>query len=288
MASSFNLRSETATSTVNSDGRIVSHYSQTGLYKTDASTRPTQYAIASDIGIIPGSPFSQDTDATCHNMEIGPAPEPTRAPHLAYLVTFQWSTDAPLPVTNSVDPTTRRTIWGVRPQIQQRFITKDKDGKLITNTAGQPFDGGIPIDVRLGTVTATRNVSAAGYDRGTAMKRSGKINSATFSGGAAGTVQVDMEAHEKYEGSFHYYEEVYTFTYDPLGMQPSIASTGFYQRKTAGSNTLVRIVIGDEECNEPEPLKTDGTWAEISGRPTNCAFVTPTAFATEDFNSYGL
>ncbi|MEI8016873.1 MAG: hypothetical protein WCH39_01680 [Schlesneria sp.] len=287
MAFTVGFINETAQSTVENDGRVVSRYTQVMLYR-DTGTRPTAATIASNIGIIPGSPFAQDTNATCYDMQIGPAPEPTRPPALGYHVTFMWATNAPLPITNSTDPTTRRTIWSVRPQIQQRFVTKDQNSKLIVNTAGQPFDGGIPIDVRLGTVHATRNVTATGYNKNTVMARSGRINSVTFLGGAPGTVQVDVETHEKYEGSYHFWEEAYSFTYDPLGMQPSIASTGFFQRDAVGSNNLIRIQVAGEDTMEPEPLDTNGIWVPIANRPASCAFVTPTTFATEDFNSYGL
>jgi hypothetical protein len=288
MATSWNLESEEATSTVESDGKVVNEYVQAYLYKTTAMTRPTPADIVTDLGILPGSPFYEDTHATCYKSHISGATAKTRPPYLAYLITLNWATNAPLPISTSTDPTTRRTIWSVRPVIQQRFVIRDNTDNLIVNTAGQPFDGGIPVDVRLGTVIATRNVTAVGYNKATVLAYSGQLNSVVYLGGAIGTVQVDIESNEKFEGAYHYWEEVYTFTYDPRGHQPKPASSGFYQRSAIGSNNLVRIRQGGEDVMEPEPLDANGILAPISGRPGNCAFVTVPYFQSMDFNGFGL
>lgn len=296
MAFTLGFESETAQSTVESDGRVVSKYTQVMLYKTDAMTRPTQYAIASDIGIIPGSPFSQDLNATCYDMQIGPVEKKTKPPYLSYLVAFQWATNAPLPITNNTDPTTRRTLWAIRPNIQQRYLVKDLTGQLIVNTANQPYDGGYPVDVRLGTVIATRNVDAAGYNRDAVLAISGRTNSVIFLGGAIGTVQGDVETVEKFEGAFHFWEETWTFTWDPLGLPSQLPSVGFFQRDSYDHDKLKRITsrdldpdaTNDDPVEEPEPLDASGLLVPVSARPGGVAFIRPNVILTFNFNTLGL
>ena len=267
MTVTVNLWSEEATSTVNDDGRIVSTYNQVYLVRSDVGTRPYFSAFPGLLGIYPGSPFYEDTNATCRKIHVGPFTEKTRPPWLKWLCSVDWSTDATLNADSSTDPTTRRTLWKVRPVIQQRFVIRDSSNNLIVNTAGQPYDGGIPVDVILGTVTASRNVAGAGYDKATTLANSGKVNSVTYLGGAPGTVQVDIEAEEHFEGSYHYWSELYTFTYDKLGHQPKPVSAGFYQRSAVGSSTLVRIQEDGRDVLEPEPLDSDGILVPISARP---------------------
>lgn len=276
-------------------GRITSNYTRTYLYKTDVGTRPTDAAIVTDIGIDPGSPHPGDSNATCHRVEIGPGPERTRPPHLAYLVKVDWSTLAPLPNTVSTDPTTMRTQWSIAPNIQQRAIIRDSSGSLILNAAKQPFDGGIPVAVRLGTAVAKRNVTASGYNQNTVMANSGKVNSATYLGAPAGTLQVDISATEKFEGGYHYWEETYTFSYDPLGWQPRPLNAGYHLLR---DGKVERIRNKDVEpttlidpagyVQEPQPLLTSGAIVPIADRPTLCNFVTVSYFGTMDFSTFGL
>lgn len=281
-------------------GRITSNYTRTYLYKTDAGTRPTDAAIVTDLAIVPGSPHPDDANATCYRVEIGPGPERTRQPHLAYLVKVDWSTLAPVPNTVSTDPTTMRTLWSLSATIQQRYIVRDRNGVMILNSAGQPFDGGIPVAVRLGTAVAKRNITAAGYDQNAVLANSGKLNSATFLGGAAGTIQVDITASEKYEGGYHYWEETFSFAYDPLGWQPKPMNAGFFQRSSDPyCDGLSRIINSDlygacsgndptAPVQEPEPLLISGLVVPIADRPGSCNFVTVDAYASFDFTTLGL
>lgn len=283
-------------STVQNDGRCVSDYMMQFLARTDSLTFPSPQEIAAAVGVTRGSPFATDPRAICYDVEIGPGPVRTRPPFLAFLVTAKWATNAPLPAADDDDPTSMRTIWSISPLIQSRYIIKDKSKKLIVNTAGQPYDGGIPVDVRLGCVKARRNRDAAGYDKDQVLALCGRVNSVTYLGGAPGTVQVDVTANERYEGSHHFWEEEYTFSYDPLGWQPRPPSAGFFQRASAGSNDLKRILnedINDDNdptapVQEPEPLTDKGLLAPISGRPDNCAFVEVDYFEEIDMNAFGL
>jgi hypothetical protein len=275
-------------STLQPDGRVVSEYNHIYLFFPGTNFRPTAAQIASAMGIVPGSPFFDDNNATCHKLHVKSGPVKTRAPYLCYLVEVGWATNAPLNAHTDTDPSTRRVIWSSAPQIQQRFVIRDNANNLIVNTAGQPFDGGIPVDVRLGTVHANRFVDADGYSLVSTLQYNGAVNSTTFLGGDPGTVQVDVETHEHYEGAYHYWEENWKFTWDPQGHQPKPASAGFYQRKQTGSNTLVRIQQDGKDVMEPEPLDSNGILVPIANRPASCAFVTVTYFSAKDLTAIGL
>ncbi len=203
-------------STVEQSGRIVSRYQRVYQYKTTAAARPTEASILTDVAITPGSPYPNDAHASCVSVEVGPGPERTRPPKLCYHVKVEWATT--------------RTQWTLGSTIQSTYIVEDRHGKMIVNAAGQPFDGGIPVDQRFGKATATRCVDAAGYDQNAIVAMSGKLNLYTFLGGAPGTVQVDVEASEKYEGDYHFWEERYTFQHKPTGWQPRPMNAGFFQR----------------------------------------------------------
>ena len=295
---------------VQSDGRCVSKYSRKYLVRTDSGSYVDEPAVAAAVGIVRGSPLAADTNAICYSATIDQGPEMTRPPFQARFATYLFSTDAPLPDADDDDPTTRRTLWSISPTIQTRYITKDRHGKLIVNSAGQPFDGGIPVDVRLGTVTATRNIDATGYDKNAVLANSGKYNDDTFLGAPAGTVQVDISAQEQYQGGWHYWAETYTFTYDKEGVQPKTINAGFYKKTSADCVELIvnadRGTIGcdasplsQEPVNEPEPLydaqseiddpaHVEGTVVPISDRPDGCTFVVVDYYESYDFDSFGL
>lgn len=281
-------------SMVEADGRVVSEYKRTYLYRTNAATPPTEAAIISDLGIVPGSPYVNDSNATCKGVEISHGVGPTKCPHFARHIAVEWSTTAPLPNNVSTDPTTMRTTWSLSATIQSRYIWRDRNGVLILNAAGQPFDGGIPMAVRLGTAVAKRNITAAGYNKNNVMANSGKLNSATYLGAAPGTLQVDIQAEEKYEGGYHFWAETYQFCYDPEGWQPKVMNAGFFYRDAY--DVLTRITNGDlgdtadptAAVQEPEPLTDTGGLLPISDRPDLCNFITVDAFDSMAFSSFGL
>lgn len=290
------------TSEVQSDGRCVSTYMEKRLGRTDAGSFPTPQEIATAFGVVRGSPYPTDTNAICRKVDIGPGPVMTRAPFLAFIATIEWSTNAVKPDQADDDPTTSRTIWSIRPEVQGRYVIKDRNGDLIINAAGQPFDGGIPVDVRLGKVVAKRNVIAAGYDVDTVLTYSGRWNSETFLGAPAGKVQVDITADEHYEGAFHFWSETYEFKYDPQGIQPKALNAGFFQRKSGDENdpdynVLLRIInsdVGDtnnpdDPVQEPEPLTETGILLPVDQRITPGGnFIEIDHYDSYDFNLFNL
>lgn len=286
-----------AKASVATDGRCIQTYMRKYLVRTDSAVFLSESDVASAVGITRGAPLDVDTNATCRSIDIGPGPVMTKAPFLAYFASYEFSTDAPLPEADDNDPTTRRQLWSISPQIQSRYVIKDRNGKLIVNKAKQPFDGGIPVDVRLGSATVKRNKLAAGYDINSVLANSGKLNSVTFLGGEPGTVQVDISAEEKYEGGYHFWAETYTFSYDPQGWQPKPVNAGFFQRAEVGSDRLVRITYGDLDDDsedpdgkvpEPEPLTTDGVLLPIASRPDGTNFIDVDYYDTMNFEDLDI
>lgn len=311
MAWSIGLIDASGTSEVQSDGRCVRKYMRKYLVLTDAPVFVSEADVATAVGINRGSPLGVDTNAICHSVSIDMGPTMTLPPFQARHATYQFSTDAPLPAEDNDDPTTRRILWSIAPTIQSTYVIRDRNDKLIVNSAGQPFDGGIPVDIRMGTVTATRNVDAAGYDKSSVMANSGKLNSQTYLGGEPGTVQVDISAQEAYEGAFHLWKETYTFAYNPNGWQPKPVNAGFFQVDPDNEGVVVRITNGDlsdppstggdasDPVQEPEPLydadseaadptHIAGTVVPYNDRPDGCTFVEVDYFDSMDFNEFGL
>ena len=302
MTVTIGIKSHKAKSTIQQDGRLNRSYTITYLYQTTAGTRPTDADIIADIGVAPGSPYADDTNATAGEAEIEHLM--TRPPKCKAEVTITWATNNPVPNTVSTDPSTVRTLWDLQTIIQQRYITKDKNNKLIVNAAGQPFDGGVPVDVRLGQATAKLKVLTADFDKSVVMKHSGKLNSSTYLGAAAGTLQVDISASQAVEGSYDFFNVTYVFTYDPLGHQPKPANVGFYQTSSV-AGVVVPITVGDlsdpqtsdpTRVQEPEPLydaaaeladptHIEGRVVPYSDRPDGCSFVTVDYYSTMDFST---
>lgn len=290
-------------SKIEPDGRIVSEYRRTYLYRTDAATPPTESQIVSDIGIVPGSPYINDANATCKSVEISHGIGPTKCPHFARYVQVEWSTNAPYPNTVSTNPTTMRTIWSVRPSMNERYIVQDRNGDMILNAAGQPFDGGVPTFAIIGTAVARKNFADGAFDVASMLGYSGYLNSTPFLGAAAKTVQVLIEGEEKYEGGYHFWALTFSFNYDPKGWQPKPMNAGFFRRIEPDSECLIRITNADladactdrssiaspeAQVQEPEPLTITGDIVPIASRPLGCNFIEVDYWNTVNFNSFGL
>ena len=285
-------------SEVQSDGRGGSRYTRKYLVRTDAGTWQNEAAVATAVGINRGSALADDPNAICHKAVIGPGPAMTRPPYLAYFATYSFATDATLPDTVDDDPTTRRTLTSISPTIQSTYITDYMDGDertVILDSAGHPFDGGIPVDVRMGTVTKTRNIDAAGYDQDAILANCGKVNSVTYLGGEPGTVQVDISSTETYEGAWHFWKETFTFNYKRSGWQPRPLQAGFYARKVVFGpvkrikNIDVSSDGDDNECPEPQPLDRDGKIVPVDNRPGDCVFKDDFDYFEEmDFADFNL
>lgn len=299
MSWSLGLLDAKGKSSVQQDGRCVSQYTRTYLLiGVGEFVFATESAVASIVGIARGAPLSDDPNAICYDLDVS-IPQPTRigAGVQVRHVTYLFSTDATLPQQDDDDPTTRRTLWKGGPTIVTTYLTEDKNGKPILDSAGQPFDGGVPCDVRLATFTASRNIDAAGYDQFGVPLLSGRVNANAYLGFPAGTLQVDITNEEFQQGAFHFWAETYTFNYNPLGWQPRPLNAGFYCRDEIDgpARRIKNSDVGDtdadtqdQECPEPQPLDADGLIVPVANRPDDCLFVDVEKFETYDFALFNL
>lgn len=251
------------------DGRCNSRYTEKYLVRTDSATFPTPPAIAAAVGVVRGSPYSADTNAICHHINIGAGPTMTKVPHLAFTVAIEWATNATKPEDDDDDPLTMRTIWSINGEIQSRYDIKDLDGNMFVNTAGDPYAGGLPITVRMGTVTAQKNVLDEDFDKATVLAQSGKVNSETYLDAEPGTLQVLISAEETFQGAWHYWKLTYKLSYDPNGHQVKVASSGRRQRQEGSSGGETDAItygdLGESDerktatpIEEPQPLDEEG------------------------------
>ena len=282
-------------SEIEQSGRIVSDYSRVYQYRTDMLTRPTEQQIVTDIGIVPGSPFPNDPNATCKKVTIGPGPTPSRPPFLCYHVAVEWATNAPVPNNVSTDPTTMRTGWKISSTAAQHYIVKDRDDEMILDAAKHPFDGGIPVELRLGVAVATTRVNASSFNQNSVFANNGKLNSTAYLGAAAKTLQVNVEASEHFEGSYHFWMVTYTFTYDPRGWQPKPMNAGFWHLVSGEPKRILNEDIGDtvaatkgDYVLEPQPLTNAGAVVPIASRPSGCNFIEVDYWDTFDFSTLNL
>lgn len=276
---------------VDSNGRCNSQYTRKYLVRTDEPILQNEDQVLTAVGIDRGSPLDFNTNAICMSCAVDPVEVMTKPPWQAFYATYDFATNAPLPENDDDDPMTSRTIWSISPQIQSRYIIKDRHGKLIVTAAGTPVS--VPVDVRLGSVTARRSIDAAGYDVNSVLGNSGKVNSQTFLGGAPGTVQVDIYSDERYEGGFHFWEERFVFSYDPLGWQPRPANADLWHLFNDERRRILNSDVGDtvdptSPVQEPEPLDADGFIVPHEDRPDSCTFIEVDYFEEMDFNTFDL
>lgn len=272
MAFSKELVKNTLKVTVSSDGKLVKEYMRAYLCKSD--TELTNDEVGSAIGILPGAPHPDWNAARVRDINIDR--RLTIEPYCAWDATFQYSTEATVPEnSSSTDPELRRVNRSMSPTNQQRFITKDKHKKLITDKAGSPFDGGVPVTDFMGALNFERNEAHTGFNMQTALALSGHLNSTPFMGYAAGTLMLEVTATERWEGGYHFWATRYTMNYDKDGWQPRPLNAGLYQKIDG-----VRVVIDEEDSDgkprpakEPQPLDIDGHVIPVADRPDACIFL---------------
>lgn len=274
--------------TVESNGRLKKTYDDTYLAIDDSATAISTDDVLAGIGVLPGAPHPNWSAAIC--IDINVTQGASRAPHCYWHVSYHYSTFGEVPESQtSTAPDERRIRRKFTPTTQQRFILKDRLGNLITDAAGSCFDGGVPVDVRLGTLTFERDILHVNFDLETTFTRSGSLNSATWLGAAIGTVMLDMSAEEKWEGGYHFWTVTYTFCYDKDGWQPHPANAGLYQLPLGVADRRTRIVEDDGTPTvEPQPLYANGALIPESLRATDGNFIAVDYYPTFDFNTLNL
>lgn len=298
MAFAFLLESTRMRTSVSLDGKLTKTF--TDSYLCTNETELTLDAVAAAVGVLPGAPHPDRADATARDFDT--VRRMTHTPHCAWDHTITYSTEGTVPESSSsTDPEDRRVLRSTGTTTQQRFIIKDRNGVLIVDTAGSPYDGGIPVTDYLGTIQWTRCEAHSSSSMSQAAQYSGKLNSTTFMTCAAETLMLHVTGQEKYEGTYHFWEFTYTMTYDKDGWQPKPVNAGLYQRveKSTGGFERQRIMEGTgtsaTKTQEPQPLygstsssPIPGSVIPVASRPGSCNFIDVDHYITFDFTTLGL
>jgi hypothetical protein len=292
MTITVEMLEESTSEYIASDGKPVIEISETYLMQDNSSSRvyvnAARLNFHSATGIVPGAAHAS-TPAMRYR-KVDPKRLPTRQPWQQWTVTCSATTDCPL--IDDPNPANRRWKRSVTDSDQQRFIFRDRNDKLIVDKAGTPFDGGVPINVKLITYKWQHNTDWSVYNLGTIGDISGTINSDSFLGKDPYTLMLTYAATEEWEGEYHYASEEFTIIYDPMGWKPKPANAGLYELYSSSiySNATKRrpIKIDGKYAIEPEPLTTSGAVIPYSQRPDACNFITVDYYNEIAFGDLGL
>jgi len=290
MAFVKNLKSDEMELTADKDGKLIKTYRRT--YLCENETELTNDEVATNVGILPGAPHPTFSVATARKISV--KRRETREPDCAWDHSVEYSTDATVPESNtSHAPDARRVKRKISPAVQTENVFEDKNGDLITDAAGTPFDGGVSVDVRRGVLTFERDVLHADFDMAASFKISGKVNSTTWAGAAPGTVMVDLSAEEKWEGSYHFWTESWTFSYKEKGWNPRPANAGLYEihdgkrrriKEADGKDTQQVQPLYPKASTSPE----GGSVIPVANRPADCNYIEVEYHDEMDFATFGL
>jgi hypothetical protein len=285
MTITVEMLEESTSEFIGSDGKPVIEISETYLMKDSSSSRVYVNAARLNFhaatGIVPGAAHA--STPVMRYRKVDPKRLETRQPYQRWSVTCTATTDCPL--IDDPNPANRRWKRSVTDSDQQRFIFRDRDDKLIVDKAGTPFDGGIPVNVKLITYKWQHNTDWSVYNLGTIGSISGTINSDSFLGKDPYTLMLTYAATEEWEGQYHYASEEFTIIYDPMGWRPKPANAGLYEIKDSKRQ---RIKIEGKEAIEPEPLTTAGAVIPYGQRPDACNFITVNYYNEIAFGDLGL
>ncbi len=274
---------ETLRCSVGSDGKYVKKYHTQFLAGCDEEL--TRDEVLALIGILPGAAHWEWMWATCNDISCERIM--SREPCCWWHVDYDHSTDATVPSdSGDTAPELRRVLRSTGNVEQQIFIIKDEDGNLITDAAGTPFDGGVPVTDFLGSIDWERDETHTSSSMSQANLLTGYTNNDTFMGCAPGTLLLKVTGKEKYEGAYHFWTFSYNMTYDRNGHQPKPANAGLWEIVTG---SRVRILEGDGTPTEqPQPLTTGGVQIPYAYRPALCNYVTVKHHPRMAFSSLGL
>ena len=271
---------------VSSDGRLVKTYKR--KYRcSNPGAYLTLDLVAVTLGAVPGSVHPDYPAAQAKKISIDRMFHQT--PYYDWEVGIDYSTDTVKFAENPMDRPVKRRVFTTETQ---RSIFKDRNGNMILDAAGCPFDGGVQVNHHQPTIVWQRNEDNASFDLAGFLSLSGSINSDTFAGCAPETLLLVATADETFENSYQYWACTYTIIYNDLGWQPQPVNAGLYERD--GSGGLRRIETEDgQPAQDPQPLYaassgTPGKVIPLSGRPASCNFIKVDHASAIGFSSLSL
>lgn len=158
------------------------------------------------------------------------------------------------------DPETRRPIWFRGTWKYTKNIIKDKDDKLLVNTAGQPFAEGVDLEYGglMYRYTIWKTTSGDdGAGSGLWATHLFKVNNATWQGHTTRkALLTDIQSEEERVNGILYYKRTYEVLINPETWDEKILNRGFCDLSTG-----LLVHIKDEKgklITEPWWLDADG------------------------------
>lgn len=232
-----------------------------------------------------GQPHFEDSSATCRKI----TPKRQADAKLAWLVTVDYSTETPDPEEEEENPLLRPVIRNKRSNQVDEPLIIDLDGEMILNTAGCQPTTPVLVKRGYGIYQFTKNYSTFNDTFADALEDS--INSQPFLGKDAGTIRCNsVEAGEKFEGDYHFWEVNLEFEYNPHGWQPTMLNDGLHEIADIGfGDELVRILDAHgEPVSEPVPLDINGARIAATALPGAAITREWKGYEEYDFNQLNL
>lgn len=274
---------------ITSDGRLVKTYDE--MWLCEDNVYHTLDDVIVKLNILPGATYAGYNGAFCRKLK------PVRlfhlAPAFAWHVGVNYSSDTPKFAENPMDRPVKRKIFSNETQ---RVIFRDANGDIILNAAGDPPDGGLPVNHHMPTVGWQRNEDDFGFSMFQFAQYSGKLNADTFGGCDPGTLLLIATADETFEANFHFWQCGYTMIFNDQGWQPQFVNAGVYQIVYATGGTRTHKLIRDDDnqpITDPQPLyeigsPQEGSQVPIFARPNACNFIKVNYSGTMSFDSLSL
>lgn len=165
------------------------------------------------------------------------------------------------------------------------IIEKDINGVAILNSAGEPFDPPVEIQVPQPKLTISRNeASFSGTD---ALDYVYTVNTASFAGGAAGTVLcVGINADDSYSNGVQYWKVTYEFLYRRQGWQKSLLNQSMMY-KTGGNWKRITDDAG-QFITDPVPIDELGQVIDRDNLPASASFLDFDVYEEKNFGDLNL
>jgi hypothetical protein len=155
-----------------------------------------------------------------------------------WTVTLEYSNEGGAPAASPLHPDTpaKRAFTFEKMQVP---VYKDRDGKPIVNTVGDPMNPPLVVEYMIPIETITVNLSTTAFTSGMLLTYFMAVNSDTFHGWAAGKVRVDdisatEASYEDNDGNvIPYWVVTIKLAYNDFGWQPELLNQGLRSRFVA-------------------------------------------------------
>lgn len=262
-----------------SEGRKVREYTERRLVCSDVELNVFQ--LGSALGYLLGDGYHIDDAALLLDFDIDR--RLTIEPYCAWDVGLRWSTVAPPKKEDDDNPLNERVkrFWSTSEHTL--YVYKDRNGDMIVNSAKQPFEGGVPITVKLPTMVYERN--EASFSGAFATQWANSLNQYAYSGAEPKTLKLDISGEEAFQGDYVFWKVRYEMAYFPLGWQPLPLDAGLNQVVSGELTPCLDVHL--QPVTSPVPL-SGGVQIDIADLPEAAQFIEVDIFPLQRFQDLGL